>query len=185
MLLKVMLESNESYVLTDGEKVRKSRTTQKLYKQKISLFLLVHGLYYTEQRNGGYVCLFVCLKITCWANASRKCFGRVHLDILQQTLNFNNLKNCPSFPRQIHIVCSVSPNSYTLSIFYSYVKFILHEIIKCFKIVIKSLEHSCQKIKCYQVRLLFFCFFLRPLFNSGRFPFYWESILSGVSNPAC
>lgn len=32
MLLKVMLESNESYVLTDGEKVRKGSTTQKLYK---------------------------------------------------------------------------------------------------------------------------------------------------------
>lgn len=33
MLLKVMLESNESYVLTDSEKVRKlGSTTQKLYK---------------------------------------------------------------------------------------------------------------------------------------------------------
>lgn len=42
--------SNQSYNLTDGEVVRKSSITQKLYKQKISLFLSVHGLYYTEQR---------------------------------------------------------------------------------------------------------------------------------------
>jgi len=31
MLLNVVLESNESYILTDGEKFRKSSIIQKLY----------------------------------------------------------------------------------------------------------------------------------------------------------
>lgn len=72
-----------------------------------------------------------------------------------------------------HSVLSLPKFRYPVN-FYSYVKYILPEIIQCFKTVIKGLGHSCQKIKCDQVR---------PLFNSGGFPFHWESIPSGVSNP--
>lgn len=48
MLSKVVLETNKSYILIDGEKVQNKQHHPEIVQGKISFFLLVHGFYCTE-----------------------------------------------------------------------------------------------------------------------------------------
>ena len=163
ILLNVVLESNESYILTDGE-VQKKQHHSKIVQVESKLTPVGPGILLPRLEEW-------------WVWVLGKCVQKTLREFTQIACNrfstSNNLKNYSSFPRQIHMVCSVSSNSSVLSTFTLAQNLSSMKLSSVFKIAIKSFEHSCQEIKCYQVK---------SLWDSGHFPFYWESILSGVSN---